>query len=100
MHVTTVTAVTTILPALATLSTGIDRTARVGKRVRLYRPEGALLQSSPVVEAITLLLKQGYSVKVYEGDRIYAPTVSDGAVVWSFRTTSKTRATVVVEVKL
>lgn len=100
MQLSTVTAVTAILPALATISQGIEHTARVGKRVRLYRPEGTLLESSPVVGAIHSLLSAGYTVKVYEGSRIYAPTLHGDVVIWSFRETSKSRAHVVVEVAL
>jgi hypothetical protein len=100
MQLSTVTQLTTVLPALATIAQGCDRTGRSGKQLRLYRPESTLLESSPIVAAIHALLAAGHSVKVCEGDRIYSPTLSGNQVVWSFRVTNKIRNTVTVKVTL
>ncbi len=100
MQLSTVTQLTTVLPALATIAQGAVSTGRTGKQLRLYRPENTLLESSPVVAAIHSLLAAGHSVKVCEGDRIYTPTLSGNQVVWAFRTTNKVRATVTVKVTL
>ncbi len=97
MMLSTVTALVEVLPALATLAAGTTRTARLGKRVRMYRPETTMVEG-PTVEAVTALLTAGYTVKVYEGTKVFTPAFVEGALVWAFRTTTKNRAAVVVEV--
>jgi hypothetical protein len=101
MNNATATKIATTLPALAIIAgNGVDHTARKGARIRIYRKEGELLQSSPVVAAIAALLGLGAKVKVYEGDRIYAPVMDGEQVVWTYRVTTKIRHAVVVEVVL
>lgn len=100
MNVQTVSTVHNVLPALATLSIGVERTARLGKRVRLYQPCTALTTTGVVQDALVLLLKAGVPVRVYEGNTIYTLELDGSTVVWHKRQSRKHRANVVVEVAL
>lgn len=98
----TIATLTNVLPSLATLTSGSVRTARVGKRVRLYRTEASLLHGSALTVAVRDLLTAAPAarIRVYEGQRIYTASLENGAVIWSVRQTSKVRSLVVVEVTL
>lgn len=88
-------------PHVSALVHGSSRTARKGTSLRVYREETILSTKSPLVDAITELLKLGLSVKVYEGSFIHTPVLENGEIAaWSPRRTSKRRSKVVVEVNL
>lgn len=98
MRTSTIAKVTNVLPALSVFTTG--RTARVGKRVRLYQG-GSKVTTSPAVQtALVTLLSANASVRVYEGDAIYDLRLDGSTVVWEQRSSKKTRSTAVVEVVL
>jgi hypothetical protein len=99
MNVSNTTTVhSTILP-LATLASGVVRTARRGAAIRLYRAEPVFVGAAHN-DAVGTLLGAGALVRVYEKNRIWTPVLVDGAVVWNSRDTGKCRASVVVEVSL
>lgn len=100
MHINTVNRIHTVLPALATLASGVTRTARKGNKVRLYQANSVLTAQGPVLEALMLLLKEGHTVRIYEQDRIYTPTLVQDALIWAFTSSRKFRKTVTVEVVL
>lgn len=99
MNVQNTTVLHTALLPLATLSVGVTKTARRGKRIRLYRPE--LTLAGPALDgAVRALAETGATVRVYEASRIWTAEVVEGVVIWSSRDTNKYRAAVVVEVTL
>lgn len=88
----TVTAFAPVLPALATLNAGSTKTRRSGKRVRMYRAELQVQDTPAIREAIHTLLSAGYTVKVYEGTRIYTPVLIHDTLVWEARFTKRDRS--------
>lgn len=99
MLTTTVAKLTTMLPHLTTLSIGAHRTARKGKRVRLYRSETVLVDPT-LCAAVRGMLENGSTVKVYEGTTIFTPALDGETVVWHKRTTKKNREQIVVELTM
>lgn len=103
MLTSTVATIADVLPSLATIAAGTTRTARKGKRIRTYHELTTLVGAadSPIMVAVQSLVKSGYAVRVYEGSTIYtAKLADDGTVVWTSRTTTRTRDYVCVEVAL
>lgn len=100
MMTTTIAAVTDILPALATIAQGSNKTRRAGKRVRMYRPELTVVQTPELTTAIATLLNAGYEVRVFENEQVYYPSLHGDCLAWSKRETSKKRAYSCIEVKL
>lgn len=102
MRTTTVATLTEYLPHLAPLMVGAARTARVGKKLRLYRPEMTTLTTeSPLYSSVESLARLGVTVKVYDQEhRVWSPTLVDGTVVWTARATKKERNYTCVEVVL
>ena len=100
MMTSTVTALTDILPALTTVAQGSNKTRRAGKRVRMYRPETTVVQTPALANAFATLLSHGYQIRVYEGQKIYYPSLHGDTLVWSVRETDKNRNYSCVEVAL
>lgn len=69
--------------------------SRLRTSVRLYRAETKLPSTPEVNGAVRALLDAGMSVRVFEGERIYAPTVTADTLVWELeRRTSVDRSLV------
>lgn len=93
-------ALNNILLPLATFAAGSTATKRVGKRVRIYRPEQSLVWTPAVNDAVKALLTAGHKVRVYEGEVIYYPTIIADTVVWERSDSRRDRDYTVVEVEL
>lgn len=89
-----------VLPAMAVLSAGTTRTARKGRRVRLYSPCASVPVTGETLAAVTTLVRAGHQVRVYEGSTIYTASWVDGELVWATRATCRNRETATVEVVL
>ena len=100
MRTQTVAALAAILAPIATFAAGSTATKRVGKRVRIYRPELSLQWTPEVNAAVKLILEAGHKVRVYEGGVIYHPTMVADTVVWERNDARRDRDYTVVEVEL
>ncbi len=103
MMLSTVSAISDILPALATVTTGATSTARHGRKLRLRRPEVTTRDMSPeLLLALSALVELGYTVRVYALGSICTLGVdAEGSVTWGVVKASKrVRRSMTVEVVL
>lgn len=101
MRTSTVTLLAPVLPALGTLAHAAKKTRRCRKMLRMYRPEAAPADlSAEQLSALTTLVSEGHTVKVYAMGSIYTLALTDdGALDWSnVRPSGRYRATLVTEV--
>lgn len=83
MITTAAKAVAAVAPAMATLASNAFKTRRLGDGARIYRAERKLPETPEVRAALVSLLDAGLSVRVFEGDAIWALRLADdGALVW------------------